>query len=213
MVHNLQDLNGARVIASDGTIGRVADFLFDDRSWTVRYLVVNVRTWMVRRDVVIPIEAISSVDWEEKIFHVQLTRTQVRTSPDLDSRKPVTRQQEIAVRKFYGWPNYWHDVGLSSPGRGDRDLPARSGDDPHLRSTEEVAGYGVWEVNEELGHVESFVMGDSSWHIGYLGVKTGDWLHHHSMLIPTSWVESISWSHCRVSLQDSLTGRSHALAS
>lgn len=213
MIRNLQDLNGARVIATDGTIGKVADFLFDDRSWTIRYLVVDVRTWMVRHDVVIPVEAITHLDWGNCRFQVELTRDQVRGSPDLDSRKPVTRQQEMAVRKHYGWPNYWRDVGFSSPGRGKHDFPAASGDDPHLRSTEEIAGYGVWEVNQEVGHIESFIMSDSTWQIGYLGVKTGSWLHHHSMLIPTPWVESISWSDCRVWLRHALRSRTHALAS
>lgn len=210
MVRNLQYLYSAGVIATDGTIGRVLDFLFDDRSWTIRYLVVDVRTWMVRHDVVIPIEAIHELDWEKKNFHVRLTRVQVRESPDLDARRPVSRQQEMAVRNFYGWPKYWHDMEIDLPVRGKYDFPAAAGDDPHLRSTEAIAGYGVLEGNRELGHVESFVMDDSSWHIGYLGVRTGSWLDQHSILVPTPWVKSISWSGCRVSLHDTYK---HHLAS
>ena len=207
MIRNLQDLNGAGVIATDGTIGRVLDFLFDDRSWTIRYLVVDVRTWLVRHDVVIPVEAVIELDWERKKFHVQLTQAQVRTSPDLDTRKPVSRQQEMAVRTFYGWPKYWHDMEIDLPVREKQEFPAASGDDPHLRSTEAITGYGVLEGNKELGHVESFVMDDSSWHIGYLGLKTGSWLNHHSMLVPTPWVKSISWSGCRVWLHDTYKHR------
>lgn len=212
MLHNLEDVNEASVNATDGTIGKVWDFLFDDRSWTIRYLVVDVRTWTMRHDVVIPVESITNVDWPAKTFHLNLSRAQVRTSPELDARRPVSMQQELAVRKFYGLPSFWHDAGIFSP-RGPQDLPPASGDDPHLRSTENVAGYAVWELNHELGQVESFIMDDASWHIGFLAVKTGDWLYQRSMLIPSRWVETISWSHSRLTLRHKFRAHSEARAS
>lgn len=213
MIHDLEDLNDASVHAVDGAIGRVCNILFDDRSWTVRYLVVDVRTWMVRHDVVIPVEAIKRLAWDVKSIDVQLTRAELRASPGLDSLRPVSRQQEIAVRKYYGWPKYWREDEFPSPARGKKDFPPGTGDDPHLRSTEDINGYTVWELNEDLGRIESFVMEDSSWHIGYVAVKTGTWLHHRSMLIPTRWVESISWSQSRVWLKAVLGAPTHSVAS
>ncbi len=34
-------LKGYAIEAKDGTIGNIADFLFDDRTWLVRWLVVD----------------------------------------------------------------------------------------------------------------------------------------------------------------------------
>lgn len=209
MIRELRDLNDASVIATDGSAGRVSDFLFDDRTWTLRYLVADVGNWMVRHNVEIPVEAIRDLNWGKKQVRVQLTRAQVQAAAGLDSRKPVSKQQELAVRKFYGWPASWH--GFFSPVRTKHDFPPVAGDDPHLRSAEEVGGYAVWDF-KELGNVASFIMDDSSWHIGYLGVQTGGWLHHHMLLIPTPWVESISWSQCRVSLQHKFRVPFRALA-
>ena len=43
-------------------------------------------------------------------------------------------------------------------------------------------------------------MDDASWHLGYLDVKAGDWLHSRSVLVPTRWVNSVSWADHRVNL-------------
>lgn len=40
-MHVLKSLIGSHVLASDGRIGNVRDFLFGDQSWKVRYLVVE----------------------------------------------------------------------------------------------------------------------------------------------------------------------------
>jgi hypothetical protein len=38
-------IEGYAILASDGKIGTVADFLFDDDSWLGRWLVVVTGTW------------------------------------------------------------------------------------------------------------------------------------------------------------------------
>ena len=80
MLHDLKTLTGSSVIATDGEIGTVRNFLFDDISWTIHYLVVDVGTWFKRRDVVLPIAAVDPPDWTQKTFHVHLTKEQVGNS-------------------------------------------------------------------------------------------------------------------------------------
>jgi hypothetical protein len=65
-----------------------------------------------------------------------------------------------------------------------------------------VVGYEVWARDGEIGRLEGFIVDDASWHLGYLDVKTGDWLHSRSVLVPTRSVESISWAHRRVQLKE-----------
>jgi hypothetical protein len=73
-------------------------------------------------------------------------------------------------------------------------------EDPHLRSAEDVVGYQVWAKDDAIGRLENFIVDEASWHIGYLDVKTGDWLHCSSILVSTRWVRSVSWADHRVTL-------------
>ena len=210
MLHDLESLIGSSVIATDGEMGRVRNFLFEDQLWTIRYLVVDVGSWVARRAVVLAISAVDLPDWARRSFHVHLTREQVRHSPDVNTQKPVSRQQEVAMKAHFGWPAYWEgdEFGFLSSIPTGREYPVHSEEDPHLRSAEYVTGYKVWSANAELGRLDGFIMDDASWHLGYLDVKTGDWLHRRSVLFPTRWVESISWADHRVTLQYGSVGRS-----
>ena len=198
---------GASVIATDGEIGRICNFLFDDESWKIRYCVVDVGHWLARREVLISMSAIDQPDWKTKTLRARLTKEQLRNGPDVDSKKPVSRQQEIAMREYFGWPAYWDTVvdkvfppNLIPAGR---EFPVHTEEDNHLRSWEDVIGYEVWASDGVVGYLESFVVNEAVWHIGYLDVKTGDWLQSRSVLVPTSWVKSISWADHHVNLQGS----------
>ncbi len=204
MFRSLQDLFGSSFFAMDGEVGQIRNFLFDDQSWMIRYLVVDVGSWLSRKCVVISVSAIDQPDWDGKTLQSHLTKEKVRNSPDIDTTHPVSRQQEIAMREYYGWPAYW-DTGISlelppvSLPAG-RKFPVHTTDDPHLRSVEDMIGYEVWADDGEMARLEHFIVDEDSWHIGYLDVKTGDWLHRRSMLVPTRWVLSVSWADHRVNL-------------
>jgi uncharacterized protein YrrD len=107
MLMNAHNLKGAAIIARDGAIGAIDDFYFDDEKWTVRYLVVDTGAWLFRRDVLISPISIQKVDEANNQVLVNLTRDQVKDSPDIDTQKPVSRQHETAVMNYYGYPIYW----------------------------------------------------------------------------------------------------------
>ncbi len=94
--------------AVDGEIGKVKDFYFDDRTWTVRYLVADTGSWLEERLVLISPYALVSVDEEREIITTNLTRKQIENSPPADSDKPVSRQFEALYYEYYGWPAYWY---------------------------------------------------------------------------------------------------------
>ena len=207
MFRSLGDLIGASMNATDGEIGRICNFLFDDQSWKIRYLVVDVGHWLARREVLISVSAIDQPDWKTRTLTAHLTKEQLRNSSDVDSKKAVSRQQEIAMREYFGWPAYWDTVvdkvfppNLIPAGR---EFPVHTEEDNHLRSAEDVIGYEVWASDGVIGCLESFVVDDAVWHIGYLDVKTGEGLQSRSVLVPTSWAKSISWADHHVNLQGS----------
>ena len=203
MLHDLETLIGSSVTATDGETGVVRNFLFDDQSWTVRYLVVDVSNWLKRQPVVLAIAAVERPDWGRKTFDVRLTKDQMRNSPDVDTEKPVSRQQEIAMKEHFGWAAYWEDsewFGLFPAVPPGTEYPARANEDSHLRSVVDLTGYEVWATDSEIGQLEGFILDDASWRLGYLYVKGGDWLHSRSVVVPTRRVKSISWARRRVDL-------------
>jgi hypothetical protein len=54
MLWTASGIKGYAILAIDGTIGTVSDFLFDDDSWLVRWLVVDTGTWLSGRKVLLP---------------------------------------------------------------------------------------------------------------------------------------------------------------
>jgi hypothetical protein len=82
-------------VASDGQLGTVSDFLFDDASWLIRWLVVDTGNWLSGRKVLLPPSVLGHLDESESRFFVRLTKQQVRESPAIDTDQPVSRQTEI----------------------------------------------------------------------------------------------------------------------
>jgi len=175
MLRNASAIKGYAIAASDGRLGTVSDFLFDDATWMVRWLVVDTGNWLPGRKVLLPPSVLGHADPKEREFRVKLTMKQVKDSPDIRTDRPISRQMETNIYDHYGWSPYWgtgiymggYDVGgvmAASPalafGRYGEDIAdiQRSHDDPHLRSVEAVTGYHIHASDGEIGHVEDFLL-------------------------------------------------------
>ena len=112
MLRNTNDLQGYAIEATDGPIGHVKDFYFDDEAWVVRFLVVDTGTWLSSREVLVSPMAIGQPHWGNKVLPATMTMEQVKNSPDVDTNKPVSRQHEIEQMNYYGYPYYWGGTSL-----------------------------------------------------------------------------------------------------
>jgi len=212
MMQVISALKGYAIEASDGRIGIVVDFLFDDASWRVRWLVVDCGTWLTGRKVLIHPSAISLADAEQHRLPVTLTKAQVEESPELAEDQPVSQQMENQLYTYYGWDPLWSGPYLSEPpgamtwpympppyfGLGLADMAHGEGAslkraDPHLRSVDELTGYHIHAVDGEIGHVENFMIDDGDWSIHYFIVDTRNWWSGKHALISPLAVKSIDW--------------------
>ncbi len=100
-------VTGHHIEATDGEIGHVEDFLFDDDSWSIRYLVVDTSNWWLGHKVVVAPRWITSVSWPDAKVSVDLTRQAVKDAPPYDGLVPLDRQQETGIHEHYGRPGYW----------------------------------------------------------------------------------------------------------
>jgi sporulation protein YlmC with PRC-barrel domain len=196
-------LNGYTIEASDGSLGTVSDLLFDDRSWNVRWLVVNTGTWLSGRKVLIHPSAIVQPDDERQQLPVRLTKAQIENGPDVLDIQPVSKQLEDHL--------YRH--GASAPVPPAADASAAMGEaaeigfrlsdgDPHLRSVAAVTGYHIQASDGEIGHIKDMLLDDARWEIRYLVIDTKNWGFGKHVLVSPYAVREIRWSdkHVRLDL-------------
>jgi uncharacterized protein YrrD len=88
---------GYEIMATDGPIGSVENFVFDDESWAIRYLVVDTRKWLPGRHVLLSPESIERVSWSDHEVFVSMTRQAIETSPDYDSLQPLSGAHDTRV--------------------------------------------------------------------------------------------------------------------
>ncbi|MGA3398080.1 MAG: PRC-barrel domain-containing protein [Acetobacteraceae bacterium] len=211
MLWNASAIKGYAIAASDGRLGTVSDFLFDDAGWSIRWLVVDTGNWLSGRKVLLPPSALGHPDPKQREFSVGLAMQQVRDSPDIDTDRPVSRQMEANVYDYYGWSPYW-GMGLYMGGYGyaGSSLAAssylesrrreeamadtqRDAGDPHLRSIEAVTGYHVHASDGEIGHIKDFLLEDTDWSIHFLVVDTRNWWPGKQVLISPRSAQEINW--------------------
>ena len=210
MLYTLEDLRGYDIHARDGQIGTVEDFLFDDATWTIRYLVVDTGPWLFGREVLVSPQAAGKPVWEAGVLPVNLTKEQVETSPDIELDKPVSRQKQEALNAHYAWNNYWTTLptatrfgrfGMTPPAtavaEGEEARETLSGD-PHLRSADEVTGYDIRALDGEIGHVDDFIVDHEAWVIRYMIINTRDWLPGRDVLIALASIGEINWERAEV---------------
>ena len=94
MLRSVKQLYEDKLGASDGELGRVKDFYFDDQSWAVRYLVADTGTWLTSRQVLLAPHAFGSLHPAGKVLRVNLTRKQIEDSPPIEWHKAFTRLYE-----------------------------------------------------------------------------------------------------------------------
>ena len=107
MKRSIKELLGYSVRVKDGTKGNVKDFLFDEESWTIRYMTTDVGNLFVDKKVLIPRVFFEKPDWNSQVFVIHMTKDELKNSPNLDKHKPVSRKFEEALNKFYNIDNYW----------------------------------------------------------------------------------------------------------
>jgi len=208
MLQSIKNLYGNKLDASDGDIGHVKDFLFDDRNWAIRYLVADTGDWLPGRKVILSPYSFGRFDSVGKVLHVKLTRKQIQNSPAIETHKSHSPLFEEEYHRYYGWPNFWKGSALHGlkdipilevPLKATLSKPSPSigsqleHSDIHLHSTQTVNGYNVRTGENIIGHVSDFMMDVKNWVIGQLVVKTGHRLSGDEVLRPTSEVEGISY--------------------
>jgi sporulation protein YlmC with PRC-barrel domain len=98
---------GYSVEALDASFGQVEDFLMDDQSWKIRYLIVDTRKFWPSKSVLLPPEWVESVSWSGQKFRIAVSERVVKEAPPYDPKLGVDRDYEQRLHGYYGRSGYW----------------------------------------------------------------------------------------------------------
>lgn len=174
--------------ATDGDIGRCKDVLFDDQSYFLRYFVADTNKWLpLGRKVVLSPISLIEISKQDETLVVAMSKQELKESPSIDEHKPLSREYEETLFKYFGYGYYWvgpgawgdfsHPTQLVNQESFEEDV-ANMEHKPvnHLRSCEEVHGYDVATEDEDTGHITDFVIDSDNWALKLLVVDTRNWL-------------------------------------
>ncbi len=191
MLRDINHIKDFRIHATDGDIGHVKEFYFDDKKWIIRYLIADTGNWLTGRKVLISPSALLKPDWKGKKFPVNLSKEQVMNSPSIDFHLMVTREHEYELHKYYGWRRYWAE-GAEELMAADADpdhIPNQG--DSHLRSTDFLRGFYIHGIDGDLGTLDDFIVDDDTWTIRYFVVGTQHWVTGKKVLVCPDWIREI----------------------
>jgi len=106
-LRSTKSVTGYSIEATDGSIGHVTDFVIDDATWGVRYLIASTGNWWPSKKILISVGWIKRIGWEDSSVHVDLTREAIKLAPPFEESDLVTREYEQLLYKHYNLDGYW----------------------------------------------------------------------------------------------------------
>ncbi|HMA65928.1 MAG: PRC-barrel domain-containing protein, partial [Fibrobacterota bacterium] len=164
MFNHLKMLQGYRLQAMDGPIGKVDEFYFDEQFWTIRYLVVNTGNWLSDRQLLISPYAIGEISPLEHQISIKLTKRQIADSPFLAAGQMVSKKFEREYYDYFGWPVYWNGTYMwgvdpylnKTPPVWSQQLNHEEWD-PRLCSSHDISRYTIHSMEGEIGSIRDFL--------------------------------------------------------
>ncbi len=106
-LRSFNEILGYAVACRDGDVGEVDDFILDDDSWSLRYFVIDAGGWLSDRKLVLALPWVKGVDWETRGVQVDVTKQELKQSPQFDPSVVLDREFERRLHEHFGKPGYW----------------------------------------------------------------------------------------------------------
>ncbi|MFP3960138.1 MAG: PRC-barrel domain-containing protein [Spirochaetaceae bacterium] len=207
MLFSVSDLKGVSLHAADGDVGALRDLYFSDEQWVVRYFVVETGPRVFGKEVLISPASVETIDPESHRIHLDLTTEEIKGSPSIDLRKPVSRREEERLLQHYNLTPYWAGPDIWATAAYARELPSLTEEESEgapsghaelaetrLRSCAEVRGYTVHGTDGTAGCISDFIAEHGTWRMRYLVVNSHRLLPGKRVLISPAWVTEIRWA-------------------
>lgn len=114
-LRSTDDVNGHHLQATDGDIGHIEDFIIDDETWAIRYLVIATQNWWPGKKVLVSPRWIERISWDDSTVFINLPRETIRQSPEYNEDSILDRDYELRLHQYYERPAYWDDLLAEKP--------------------------------------------------------------------------------------------------
>ena len=108
-LRSTEDVTGRDIQAQDGEVGHVEDFVIDDETWAIRYLIVDTQNWWPGKKVLISTRWIERISWEQSKVFINLTREAIKQGPEYTNETLITRDHETKLHRHHNREGYWAD--------------------------------------------------------------------------------------------------------
>ena len=81
-LRSTRDMGGYHIQTSAAEIGQVTDVIIDDKSWTIRHLLVQTGHWFAEKEIVISPKHIDRISYEESKVFVNVSVEAIKDAPE-----------------------------------------------------------------------------------------------------------------------------------
>lgn len=209
MKRNINKLLDYKIITKDDITTSIKDFIFDEDTWTIRYIEVDFGNFFTGKRVLIPNVFFKKSHLINDQFFVDITKNELEKCPKPEEDLPVSRRYEEELASHFNLDKYW-TVSYPVPGLGAIPVPKRMPSldidekevGTSLRSFKEIKGYDIITLDERFGVIDDLIVEDSDWKISYLCVDTSAWLpFSKKIIVDISIIDSISYKREEATVQ------------
>lgn len=223
MLWSVKDLFGYTAQALDGETGKVHDVYFDNKSWIIRYFVIDIGDWVLdtgdwipgRKVIVSPL-AFRQPDRERRMIAITLIKEHIEHSPEADLMRLISYEVKAKQPGPAESPLHRPGSGLFEAGKTgmgpdalvetikaqnctpNSALATRGESAYHLSSARELLGNHIQACDGEIGHVEDFLIEPETWIIHFMVIDTRNWLPGKKVIIAPTWIEQVVPAESRI---------------
>lgn len=201
------NLGDYKILATDGEIGKVVDFYFDESLFVLRYFIVDTASFLGRDRVLVSPISLKYFSAEEKKIWLNISKEELKNSPAFDSQMTISRRYEVSYNNYFSWPSYWATNKATIWSLGPYGVPWVNEDlleknkrvdyddsvETDLRSAGEVMKYGIKGLENEFGHIQGFLIDANTYQIDFYILDTINYFPSKNVLARVEWTDQISY--------------------
>jgi len=108
-LRSTRDVSGYMIQALDGEVGCIDDFIIDDKTWQIRYLIVNTQDWWPGKRILVSPQWIEKVNWGDAKIFVNILREPFKSLPEYTMEAMLTREYECQLYEGCNRQGYWSE--------------------------------------------------------------------------------------------------------
>ncbi len=209
MLRNIKSLLGYKLQGTDGCIGQVDEFYFEEDTWVIHYLIVKTGDWFLNRNLFISPKLLVISEKEPRVFLLNRNREQIKSSPNFDRHHSVMQntgearighfssQMHVTTAFCTSVSDVSKDHHLCNTNRikliSGNELFIRSFSDFHLRFTKRLSGYNVYTHREDFGQISDFILDVRQWQIISMVIDAHNWFGGKRFITSVGAIKEIQW--------------------